>query len=461
MKIVNLKIENVKRIEALDITPQDAVVIGGDNGQGKTSLIDSIAYAICGKRIVPADPIRQGEKSGSVEVDLGDYTIKRTFTRSRSGGQIVITNKDGFKAPSPQALLDKLKADITFDPGQFMSLGKAEKIAMLQRLTGVDLSDIEARERAEKEKRRDIGRSLSEMSTELKSMSTDFDIDAVPDEPVSVATIVSEIDQREKANRDLEAEQRRKVADADNTAQASRLALQTAESDLKTESVEIESLKSEIEKKKAELDAMETDLTERQSRLDSLEKQCSECRASVERDEHFAVVVRKDAENVEYHDVLALKQQILDAESINEAVRKKEAITKLKNKIEATKIEAEKIKDGLKGFDKERQSIFEKAKMPIDGLSFDSSELYFNGVPSEQWSTSEAAIISVKMGMALNPELKILLIRSGSEFDMNNLDTVIKECNLNGYQVWIERVSKGDECSVIIHEGKIAENRIK
>jgi len=49
MKIVKLTAENVKRLRAVEITPDgNTVVISGRNGQGKTSVLDSIWFALGG-----------------------------------------------------------------------------------------------------------------------------------------------------------------------------------------------------------------------------------------------------------------------------------------------------------------------------------------------------------------------------------------------------------------------------
>ena len=49
MRIISLQAENIKRLKAVEITPEgDIVVIAGRNGQGKTSVLDSIWYALGG-----------------------------------------------------------------------------------------------------------------------------------------------------------------------------------------------------------------------------------------------------------------------------------------------------------------------------------------------------------------------------------------------------------------------------
>src|SRR3990167_5105234 len=106
MKIIQLKSENIKKLKAVELTfdpKENVVVVSGKNGQGKTSLLDSIWYALCGKDVVPSKPIREGADKASITVDLGDYVVSRTFTEK--GSYLTVESKDGAKYPSPQAML--------------------------------------------------------------------------------------------------------------------------------------------------------------------------------------------------------------------------------------------------------------------------------------------------------------------------------------------------------------------
>ena len=118
MKIVNLKAENFKKIKAVDITPEDnTVIISGKNGQGKTSLLDSIFTALTGKSRDLKKPIREGEDKATIEVDMGDYKVIRTFTEKNNNLKVV--NKDGSVWPKPQTMLDDIIGRLSFDPLDF------------------------------------------------------------------------------------------------------------------------------------------------------------------------------------------------------------------------------------------------------------------------------------------------------------------------------------------------------
>lgn len=97
MKIVRLKSENVKRLNAVEITPEgNLIVIGGKNEAGKSSVLDSIQYVLAGGDSLPAMPIRKGQKKAQVVVDLGDIVVTRVFTVGNS--RLEVANKDGGKS---------------------------------------------------------------------------------------------------------------------------------------------------------------------------------------------------------------------------------------------------------------------------------------------------------------------------------------------------------------------------
>jgi DNA repair ATPase RecN len=149
VKIIRLAVES------------DVVVIGGQNGAGKTSVLDAIAYAIGGKRLCPAKPLREGTKKGSVEVDLGEMKVVRTFTRSPKSGEvkseIVVTETGGGVVSSPQALLDRLVGDLSFDPLEFTRMRPEEQVKVLRQVAGVDTSAVDKEISAAYEARKAIG----------------------------------------------------------------------------------------------------------------------------------------------------------------------------------------------------------------------------------------------------------------------------------------------------------------
>lgn len=112
----------------------------------------------------------------------------------------------------------------------------------------------------------------------------------------------------------------------------------------------------------------------------------------------------------------------------------------------------------LSDIDKAKQDKLANAKLPIEDLSFDESGVYYKGIPFKQASSAEALRVSVAMGIAMNPELKILLIRDGSLLDNDNLKAISEMAFDSGHQIWLEKVSENDEeCSIIISDGSVKE----
>ena len=139
MKIVSLETENVKRLKAVRIEPDGTmVVIGGRNAQGKSSVLDSIEMALGGKESAPREPIRRGEKSARVVLQLdGEYGLKIVRKFTEKGSTLSIETADGMKPKSPQGLLDQLCNRIAFDPLQFVRQKPADQAATLRKLVGL------------------------------------------------------------------------------------------------------------------------------------------------------------------------------------------------------------------------------------------------------------------------------------------------------------------------------------
>src|SRR3990172_2313145 len=138
LRIVKLEAANVKRLTAVEITPDGSlIVVGGKNGAGKTSVLDSIAMALGGKDLVPELPLRRGADHGHVEVDLGDLVVRRTFTE-KGGGTLTVGNKDGAIYKSPQKILDQLVGRLSFDPLDFARMDPRQQRETLRSLVGLD-----------------------------------------------------------------------------------------------------------------------------------------------------------------------------------------------------------------------------------------------------------------------------------------------------------------------------------
>lgn len=145
VKINKLEIENVKRIKAVKLEPttNGLTVIGGRNNQGKTSVLDSIAWALGGENFRPSDATREGSIiPPNLKIVLNNGLI---VERKGKNSALKVTDPSGQKAG--QSLLN------TF----------VESLALLQIIgVGNQLAELEKEEKELYQDRLYIGRTADQ-----------------------------------------------------------------------------------------------------------------------------------------------------------------------------------------------------------------------------------------------------------------------------------------------------------
>lgn len=226
-KILALRAENFKRLKAVDITPDpesNAVVIGGRNAQGKSSVLDAIMAAVAGKAGSKelVRPIRDGEKRATVTVELDDLVIERKWTPS--GSTVTVSPRGGnAKLNSPQKVLDSLIGALAFDPLEFAEAEPRKQVETLIDIIGREQFDaIAAERRAAYDERTDVNR-------ELKRYQAQYETVADASEPVEPVDAVAVLGTLEKVRRKgLLREQWQRLEDEINAARAVQATLAEA-----------------------------------------------------------------------------------------------------------------------------------------------------------------------------------------------------------------------------------------
>lgn len=410
LKIIQLEAQNVKRLKAVRIRPDgNLVVIGGENGQGKTSVLDSIMYALGGKSAVCEKPIHEGAESASVTVDLDEFSITRTFTAS--GGSLSVKKKDGGKVSSPQALLDGLTGRLSFDPLEFSRMEPAKQKATLQQLVGLDFTELDYERKQAFDERTIVNRRLKDAEANLKAAPYHAD---APESEVSVSELSAEL---------------QKAQDAE----------------------------VEFERKKGEYERAKRRVEDTKANIARLEAQLAEERKLLEKFEADAAASKDAAENVPEYEIDDIRQRLADAEGINRKVRENARRAELQILVDETREEADGYTQRIEDIDKRKSKALAEAKFPVDGLAFDEHGVTLNGLPFSQASAAEQLRVSVAMGLALNPKLRVMLIRDGSLLDQKSLALVAEMAEQADAQVWMERVGAGAEVSVVIDDGEVME----
>ena len=222
MKIINLQAENIKRLTAIEITPSGNMVeITGVNGAGKTSVLDCIWWALAGKSSHQGKPVRDGETSARIRLDLGDIVVVREFklivdneTGEVTNGcttKITVMNADGAVYPSPQKMLDALTSSLAFDPLTFLRAKQDEQFRMLEQyVPDVDFEAVRQELKNLYSKRTEENAEAAKAQAFAESVPV-IDADL---EPVDIDAIQAELDTATEENAEIASEQYRRSDEA-------------------------------------------------------------------------------------------------------------------------------------------------------------------------------------------------------------------------------------------------------
>jgi chromosome segregation ATPase len=427
MKIVKLTAENFMRLVAVEISPQgNAIMITGKNAAGKSSVLDAIMSALCGKRYQPEKPIRDGQDHAEVVVETENFIIKRTFT-AKGGGTVTVSNAEGMKASSPQKMLDKLVGEIAFEPMEFFKDGKdvkkqREQRAMLMQLVGLDFTDIDKKIKAVKAERSAVKTSKE---------TYDFEAGQIPEMPDVGDELVSMDELTTKL----------RIATKHNEKQVE---LQGAIDDGQR------LLTSYMEK----LDASIGAITALKKQLTFAEQQKANNQEEIAKIEAKLDGLAGQMEPL--IDLDAINRSIGLVEQSNNLVRDKLRRTELVKKSADKSREFAALGKKMKTLDAQKAARLGAAKMPIEKLSVDENTILYNNIPLSQVNESMQLQIAVAISMALNPKLKVILMK-GNDLDAENLEAVCTMARDKDYQVWIEKVSddKSNKTGFIIEDGSV------
>lgn len=410
MKIIKLSVSNVKRLVAVEITPSGhLVVIGGRNGAGKSSVLDSIMFALGGQKAIQEEPIRRGAGKASVRVDLGDIVVERTWT-AKGGSTVKVANAAGEMQKSPQSLLDELCGRIAFDPLAYSRMPPAEQAQLLRDLAGIDTAALDWERQEAYEQRTAAGRDVKRLSAQVAGM---FEHASAPEAEVSVADLAA--------------------------------ALQALQGQVRTN----DRAKDEAQQAQQRADAAAAE-------AERLEREWAAAKQSALAAQQRAQTLTAAVGLLVDPDVAGVQQQLRTAESTNRAVRENADRRRIKADLDAATESATALTATISGIDEKKVQLLAEAQMPLPGLGFDAAGVTLNGLPLAQASQAEQLRLSVAMGLAMNPTLRVLLVRDGSLLDEDGLRMMAEMATDADAQVWLERVGAGAECQVVIEEGEVA-----
>ena len=413
MQMLSVRVENIKgcSLAEVKVNKEGLTIVGGLNGNGKSSFLDGICMALGGKRLFPPEPLREGQLEAEVMVRLSGGTewlpwpceVRRTIERKEDGTgittKVVIISEDGDKANEPQTLLDSIMGSLSFDPLAFVSQSPKEQVNTLRDLVGIDFTEIDATRQDLYEDRTKINRVAKQLDGKLKQTPIHDD---VPSEKISVRDLMGRLEKVEQHN----AAVNRKKQDIDSAG-----------------------------KKLA-------DVVNRIARLHADQKQIEDWIAKAQEDIEPLV------------DVEPIRKAMVDSEEINRKLDENAARLDLYTEKKNAERESSRLTKAIEEIDKQKRKMASEAQWPIEGLGFSSDGVVYNGVPFVQLASSEQLEVSVAISMSLNKAFPFAIVRAGSLLDDERLEELAAVVEKHKGQCFVERVSTGPECHVVFEEGR-------
>lgn len=412
VKITKFEMENVKSIRAVEYEPSQngLTVIGGKNGQGKTSILDSIAWALGGKKFEPTSAMRDGSNvPPELKVELSNGIV---VTRKGPNSTLKVLDPSGQKGG--QALLDEFIGQLSINLPKFMNMNDKEKAKELLKLLGIEseLLKLEAKEQETYAERHQVGKLANSKAHHAEELPSYGD---APSEPISASELIQEQQEIFKKN----AENKRIRENKEQVKQQVALV-----------SEEIEMLQAKLN--------------------EAMEKQGDLLIALEEAEGR--------AQNLQDLPTDEIEQKLRDIDDINRKVRANQA--KHEAIIEAAELKEDykRLTDVLEEIREEKNNLLKSVEMPLQGLSIYEGALTYNEKAWDCMSGSEQLKVATAIVRALNPKCGFVLVDKLEQMDMDTMKEFGEWAEQEGLQLIATRVtSNADECSIIISDGRIVE----
>ena len=421
VKINKLEIENVKRVKAVKIEPNASglTIVGGNNNQGKTSVIDAIAWGLGGNKYKPS----QAHREGSVTPPHLHIVMNNGLVVERKGknSDLKVIDPNGEKAG--QNLLNSFVEELAIDLPKFMDSSSKEKANILLQIIGVgdQLFELERKEQEIYNQRHTIGQ-IADQKKKFAAEQPYFP--EAPKEPIAVADLVAK--QQEILARNGENQQKRN---------------------------QVNQISFQLEQSKSNIQAINTRIEELQAQLQKEQIECNRLSADL-------ATAQKTAENLQDESTQELQQNIAEVDEINRRVRANLDKDKAEEDANEYKNQYDTLTNDITSIRKEKAALLANAKLPLPGLSVSDGELIYNGQKWDNMSGSDQLKVSTAIVRKLKPDCGFILLDKLEQMDMVTLNEFGQWLEQECLQAIATRVSTGDECEIIIEDGYVTENRL-
>jgi AAA15 family ATPase/GTPase len=409
IKITQFELENVKRIRAVKIEPtaNGLTIIGGRNEQGKSSVLDAIAWGLGGDKFRPS----QATREGSVIPPTLNIKLSNGLIVERKGKNSDLKVSDPTGQKGGQQLLSGFISELALDLPKFLESSSKEKALTLLKIIGVEqqLATLERQEKETYNRRTVIGQIADQKRKFAKEQPYYPD---APKEPVAASELIQQ-------------------------------------------QQDILARNGENQRKRQNLAYLENQAASLQSQMDDLTRKMDDLREKQHSNLSDLHTARMSALDLHDESTAELAQNIANIETINAKVRKNLDRDKAEmdaldheNQYNVLTAEIDKIR-------KEKMDLLAGAALPLPGLSVDDGELTYLGKHWDCMSGSGRLKVATAIVRRLNPQCGFVLLDKLEQMDLQTLQEFGQWLESEGLQAIATRVSTGGECSILIEDGYV------
>ena len=407
IKINSLELENVKRVKAVKLEPtvNGLTVVGGKNNQGKTSVLDAIAWALGGAKYKPSQAQREGSLvEPQLHIELSNGMV---VERLGKNGTLKVTDPSGQKGN--QSLLDGFISQFALDLPKFMEADKNTKAKILLQIIGVGdkLSAFDKQETELYNRRTEIGRIADQKKKYADEM---VQWDGVPEEIASAAELIQQ--------------------------QQEILARNGRNQDLRNQVKYLEEQKTLLEQR----------IEEAQKTLNAMHEQFAELMEKLS-------IANTNAKDLQDESTAELEESIANIDSTNAKVRDNLNKQRAQEEADEYKRQYGDLTTQIEEVRKARMELLNGVEMPLEDLSVQDGELIYKGQKWDNMSGSDQLKVATAIVRKTNPKCGFVLLDKLEQMDIDTMNEFGKWLQDNDLQAIATRVSTGDECSIFIEDG--------
>lgn len=414
--ITALEAENVKRIKAVAFAPSPTglTLVGGNNNQGKTSVLDALAWALGGDRFRPD----AAQRDGAVAPAHLKVTLSNGVVVERKGKNASLTVTDPTGRRSGQQLLNAFVEPLALDLPRFMDASDKEKADILLRIIGIG-AELHTRDLEIKglyDKRTFTG----QLAAQKKHFAEELvSYPEAPDEPVSASELIRQ------------------------------------QQDILARNGENQRLRAQYAELEQQVQQCVDELKRTRERIATLQQLADELDAKHTKLFNQRETARKTVSQLQDESTAELEASIRDIEETNRKVRANLEKSRAEDEAAQYASEYDRLTESIQQKRADRMALLNGADLPLPGLSVEDGVLTYKGKHWRDMSGSDQLRVAAAIVRRLNPDCGFVLLDKLEQMDMTTLQEFSAWLEAEGLQAIATRVSTGSECQIIIEDGMV------